>query len=283
MNLFHRTFSYLAHLVYKITKVLRINNKNSLRVIMYHDIKKKDFQKFSDQIKLIKKDGWSFVDPKKLEHLRKKKIRGKNVILTFDDGFYSNYLIAKKILKKHNIKAIFFIPYNFMMMKNKKNCLYFIKNRLKIKNYKLDQLKKINMNLHDTIDLSKKNHVVGFHTKSHVELSKCKTDKKLYDEIAGPVNNKFKKIISFNKYFSFPFGKINDVSEKSFNIAKTNYKFIFLGIRGENKMNLKNSFIFRDNFTIDYDKKMILSILNGYFDFFYFFKRRKLFKLYSKI
>ena len=48
-------------------------------------------------------------------------------------------------------------------------------------------------------------------------------------------------------------------------------------------MNLKNSFIFRDNFTIDYDKKMILSILNGYFDFFYFFKRRKLFKLYSKI
>ena len=90
----------------------------------------------------------------KLEHLRK-KIRGKNVILTFDDGFYSNYLIAKKILKKHNIKAIFFIPYNFMMMKNK-NCLYFIKNRLKIKNYKLDQLKKINMNLHDTIDLSKK-------------------------------------------------------------------------------------------------------------------------------
>ena len=40
------------------------------------------------------------------------------------------------------------------------------------------------MNLNDTIDLSK-NHVVGFHTKSHVELSKCKTDKKLYDEIAG--------------------------------------------------------------------------------------------------
>ena len=42
---------------------------------MFHDIKKKDFQKFSDQIKLIKKDGWSFVDPKKLEHLRKKNQR----------------------------------------------------------------------------------------------------------------------------------------------------------------------------------------------------------------
>ena len=250
---------------------------------MQHDIKKNNFETFSNQLRLIKKDGWNFIDPKKLEYLSKNKIKGKNVILTFDDGFYSNYVIAKSILKKHNIKAAFFIPYNFMMMKNKKDCLKFIKNRLKIKKYKLDKFKRANMTLNDVIDLNKKNHLVGFHTKNHFELSKCKTNKQLYDEVIGPVNNKFKKIISINKFFSFPFGKADDVSEKSFNIAKNNYKFIFLGIRGENKTNLEGGFIFRDNLMIKYNDKMILSILNGYFDLFYIFKRRKFLKIYSKI
>ena len=60
MNLF--IVHLIAHLVYKITKVLRINNKNSLRVIIFHDIKKKDFQKIFRSNKINRY--WSFVDQK---------------------------------------------------------------------------------------------------------------------------------------------------------------------------------------------------------------------------
>ena len=44
--------------------------------------------------------------------------------------------------------------------------------------------------------------------------------------------------------------------------------------------NLKQKVIFRDNFMTSYNKKMTLSILNGYFDFFYSKKRKAIFKIF---
>ena len=135
---------------------------------MYHDIKKNEYKKFEDQINIIKNDGWKFLHPNELLNLsiNKKKIKGKNIILTFDDGFYSNSIIEKKILTKYKIKAAFFIPYNFMKSKNKKEALKFIKKRLKIFDYKAEKDERINMNLNDILILSKKKHVIGFHTRN---------------------------------------------------------------------------------------------------------------------
>lgn len=283
MNIFHYIFSTLTYFIYKIIKLLNFDKKNSLRVVMYHDIKKKDFSKFNEQINIIKKDGWKFLNPNKLDKFKKNKIYGKNIILTFDDGFFSNFLIEKQILSKHKIKAAYFIPYNFMMMKNRRGCISFIKKRLKIKSFKSDFKNKINMNLNDVLRLSSKKHSIGFHTKNHLELSKIKSEKTLKNEIAGKMNKKFEKIIHKNKLFSYPFGKISDISENSYKIANKKYKFIFLGIRGENKVtNIKQKLIFRDNFMTIYNKKMLLSILNGYFDLFYLFKRNNILKRYIK-
>ena len=65
---------------------------------MYHDINKNDFSKFEKQIKIFKNDGWKFINPGSLENILKKEIVGKKILLTFDDGFFSNYLVEKKIL-----------------------------------------------------------------------------------------------------------------------------------------------------------------------------------------
>ena len=258
-----------------------LNKRNSLRILMYHDINKKDFSKFEEQIKIFKNDGWKFINPGSLKNIIKKEIVGKKILLTFDDGFFSNYLIEKKILSKHKIKAAYFIPYRFMVEKNKKNCLKFIKYRLGINNYDYSYDSKINCNLNDIIELEKKKHVIGFHTKNHLNLSKIKSKKKLKDEIAGKINAKLKRMILKNKFFSYPFGKIEDISKSSYEIAKKEYDFVFLGIRGENNIkNIKKRVFFRDNFSVDYDKKMTLSILNGFFDIFYILKRKKIFKNY---
>ena len=39
----------------------------------------------------------------------KKKLSQKSVVLTFDDGYYDNYKIVFPLLKKHNLKAVFFV------------------------------------------------------------------------------------------------------------------------------------------------------------------------------
>ncbi len=65
-------------------------------------------------------------------------------------------------------------------------------------------------------------------------------------------------------------------------MQKKKYEFIFLGIRGENnKFNLTQKIIFRDNFLMSYNKKMTLSILNGYFDILYIFKKIKILNKFS--
>ncbi|WP_299252856.1 polysaccharide deacetylase family protein [uncultured Cytophaga sp.] len=46
-----------------------------------------------------------------------KKLPGKSVVLTFDDGYYDNYGIVFPLLKKYNLKAIFFV--NTLFIKEK--------------------------------------------------------------------------------------------------------------------------------------------------------------------
>ena len=119
----HKSIRYLEKIILIISKLLNlIVNKDSLRVLVYHHIEKKDFNKFTNHLKILKKK-WKFITPVQFENhiCGKKKLKGKNLLLTFDDGFKSNYTVEKNILRKLNIKSIFFVPSDFIKFKSSKN------------------------------------------------------------------------------------------------------------------------------------------------------------------
>lgn len=66
---------------------------------------------FETQIRALKQNGYSFISFKDFEDwkLGKKEIPKKSIIITFDDGYQDNYLLAFPILKKYNVKATMFI------------------------------------------------------------------------------------------------------------------------------------------------------------------------------
>ena len=101
----HRILSLLYY-PYKIIS----NKKNSLRVLLFHDIAKEDFNKFKNILEWLSKD-WNFVGVDDFGKMivGNKKIVGNNLLLTFDDGFLSNYYITKEILNPMGIPALFFI------------------------------------------------------------------------------------------------------------------------------------------------------------------------------
>ena len=70
-----------------------------------------------------------FTSIKTVRISEKNEIKGKNIILTFDDGFFSNIIFEKEVLSKYKIKAAFFIPYNFMKSKNKNESIKFRKKQ----------------------------------------------------------------------------------------------------------------------------------------------------------
>ena len=48
------------------------------------------------------------------ELIKGNSIRNNSVILTFDDGYLDNYLVAAPILKKYNLKATIFLPTGYI-------------------------------------------------------------------------------------------------------------------------------------------------------------------------
>ena len=67
--------------------------------------------KFEKQIKAITEAGYNGISMKQLVDYTEKGIElpEKPIVITFDDGYSSNYEIAYPILKKYNMKATMFI------------------------------------------------------------------------------------------------------------------------------------------------------------------------------
>ncbi len=250
--------------------------KKSLRVLMFHNIS--DYDNFKKQINLIK-DTWKIINPSDFYNMvdGKKRIDGRYLLLTFDDGFKSNLIIANKVLKKFNLSAIFFVPLKFILTKNRLEKLNFIKKNLKIKSIdkKMDSL-----NSKDLRKLKKLNFTIGAHTYSHINLKDISNKKKIEYEVIGSANKLEKILNSKIINFSFTFGRLKDISINSLLLSKKRFKYVFTGIRGENLDNQK--IIFRDN-VVPTDKVYDLyAYLSGYLDFIYSKERKIIKKNYRK-
>lgn len=88
-------------------------------VLMFHDIVETSYvpdstyltkASFENILSLIKERGYETVDVQDLIDFveGRKDLPLKSVILTFDDGYYSNYRLVYPILKREGMKAIFF-------------------------------------------------------------------------------------------------------------------------------------------------------------------------------
>lgn len=101
---------------------LFIQNRNMVAVLTYHSVLDSDennstngmsidTSKFEHQIKLLKKLGYKSMSLKEFYCWKNKtcKLKGKHVLITFDDGYLDNYTNAVKILKKYDMKAVIFV------------------------------------------------------------------------------------------------------------------------------------------------------------------------------
>ena len=68
-------------------------------------------ESFEENIKTLLENGYTIISMKELDEANnyKKGLPNKPIIITFDDGYYSNYEYIYPILKKYNIKASIFI------------------------------------------------------------------------------------------------------------------------------------------------------------------------------
>jgi len=134
--------------------------KNKFLIIMYHQIIKS--KKYFNGIKLVSfkkqilyfKKNYNILTPSEFyKKLKTKKFKKSDCILTFDDGYRSQYKYAYKILNKYNLKGFFFpmvlspkkkglhlvnkIHLILKFNKNKNQLLDYIKNYVKNEDYQV--------------------------------------------------------------------------------------------------------------------------------------------------
>ena len=176
-------------------------------VLMYHrfeenkypstNIKIKDF---IEQLNLIKKNQFQFINPTNFEHaLFNQKIE-KKILLTIDDGFKSFYDHAWPILKKQEIPFILFVN----------------TREVGTSGY---------MNWKQIKEISKEKFVhIGNHSFSHEYLVDKKNEEIIYD-INRAITN-FKNNLGYNSpFFSYPFGEYSNNFKKI--VKDLGFKYAF--------------------------------------------------------
>ncbi len=244
---------------------------NELRVLLYHDIPKNKYDKFYNQLVFLKKS-WNFISPLEFSDIinKKKKLNGRNLLLTFDDGYISNKYVVEKILNPLRIKAMFFVITDFIKISDSKTAREYVSSNI----YPTLKFKDVpksyyNMNWDHLKELIKHGHSIGAHTKTHSKLSEIKTNKNLINEIVKSADEIEEKLKIKLNYFAFPFGNLESFSKDALLIANKRFDFIFSGIRGDNKNSTTKLVLHRDSIDPTFSNFLVGSFLEGSADLYY--------------
>ena len=150
-------------------------------------------EEFERQLRYLKENGYTVIPLNDvINHLASSSpLRGKYVVLTFDDGYQSQYQYAFPLLKEYGDTATFFIYTNA-----------------------IHNLKRA-MTWEEVINLDKEGMSIGAHTKSHTMLTKISDEKQLEEEIQGSKDDLEAHIHKPVELFAYPYGQYNDAIVKN--------------------------------------------------------------------
>lgn len=252
-----------------------------IRVIMYHDVPPASMKALRSQLQFIH-DKYGFVDP---HNFRKgpttDKQKGIRVLLTFDDGFKSNKVVADEILKPLGIKAVFFIPSLLLELRDREAQRQYIANHI-FKRRTLNSLPEemALMNEGDFRELISDGHIIGAHTRNHRMLSEIQTEKELRDEIINSGDLLERRLGVAIEWFAWPFGYLSAINAQAYRIICERYKYCCSGVRGINPQGFNPKCILRDPVDLDCSNSYLRFLIEDGLGLFY---RKQVQQLHSMV
>jgi glycosyltransferase involved in cell wall biosynthesis/peptidoglycan/xylan/chitin deacetylase (PgdA/CDA1 family) len=285
----HKLLIYIQPIFSFIRKVsIKVGfiGSNRLRVLVLHDIPPNQELVLKKQLQELQKK-WNIVSPERFEKMISgiEPIQDNNLLITFDDGLISNRIVAEKVLNPLGIKAIFFVVTDFIDIKNVDDAHQFIADNIVPKAKKEEiPMHWYNMQWEDLTALIEQGHTIGSHTKKHTRLSSCNNKDELIEELVISAKYIESKLGEKVEHFAFTFGNIESFSNAAMEVAKSQFSFIYSGVRGNNINNVSPLAIRRDVAAYQLsnneyrlcDDKLLKTFLDGIADLHYFNARRKL-------
>lgn len=254
-----------------IGQVMGIGSPHRLRVLLYHDIASLEQKRFAAQIRWLKKT-WNFVTPESFAAMVSglEPIHGYNLLLTLDDGFASNRVVAEQILNPMGIKAIFFVVSAFIDTKEYHEARYFISQHIH-PGISLSDVPAHwrNMKWNDLAYLIETGHTIGAHARTHARLSELRQTDELEAEIIDSADVLEHNLGVKIEHFAYPFGNLNSFSPAALAIARRRFSFIYSGLRGDNACGAPPWALRRDAIAPDNSLGLVGALLEGGADIIY--------------
>ncbi len=197
-----------------------------LPILMYHHVHPSEGRglvissgKLEKQFKHLAEHGYKTFHLKELLHL-KELPKGKNIVITFDDGYVSQLELALPLLKKYKLKATFFVPLDFLGKTDSWNT-----SSLEIMT--LEQLKSLDPKI---VELS----FHSFYHKKYTELSNVEIEADTRRCTEYVLENE----MDFSPALAYPYGKFPKEKKRNKIFKKIlSDNGIQLGLRIGNRIN----------------------------------------------
>ncbi len=265
----------IDYIKYKIFK------KSSVTALIFHDFSKNDLIKFKRIIHFLHKR-FHFISPQEFIQYKSGdlELKGRHLLITFDDGFLSSKEATDKVLAPLKIKALFFCCPNFIGA-SQENAKKFIASNIHLGGITESEVSasELPMNQDEIKELIQKGHSIGGHTLTHTNLATIQDENWLHQEVQE-CSSYFQE--NFNLapvFFAFPFGGIHCIDQKSLTKIDQFYTYCFSGIRGNITQKIPNMALLRQPVTLQDPYLLQLALFYGGTNFLHIKKRKRLFSL----
>lgn len=228
----------------------RINNKynNYVRVINYHNTEKEYIELFERHIKYLK-NKFNIITYEEFKKFLSGGISFKDkpgMLITFDDGYISNYEYGIDVLDKYDVKGLFFISAQKIDDGDPK---YINKNQLK--------------------EMISRGHNIGCHTNSHYRFNESDSDNRVEFEVIEAKNKLEKELDTNIDSFCYVGGELPVYTNKSFQMIKDNYDYSFTTLTQIAKANTNHHIIHRTNVESFWNLGLVKFQTSGLWDLLY--------------
>ncbi|WP_052045154.1 polysaccharide deacetylase family protein [Caloranaerobacter azorensis] len=212
-----RKYYIPLNILSKVVNTNKINFAEDVPVLMYHHLlEKKDIkgkfvndsaviavESFNQQMKILHEQGYTTITLDELEKYLKGEILlpEKSILITFDDGYKSNYVYAYPLLKQYGFRATVFIITRYIPY----HMTEFNPEKLQIISWQEIQRSR------DVFEFASHTHDLHRLNDKNISYVICKDKEEVFRDL------KFSMEILDTKYLAYPYGQYN---EETLNILR---------------------------------------------------------------
>ena len=196
-------------------------------------------------------------------------------LITFDDGFHSNFRVAKRLLAPRGIRAVFFICpalVDLPASAQRQAIVDDVFARTIPADAIRDDLRL--MTWEEIAQLAADGHEIGSHTLTHRRLSSL-APSVLEEEIRGSSERIVQHLKRKPEWFAYPFGDMASISRAACSAAASTYMFSCTAVRGKNR-DTSSFTLTREHVDLDTPFAYLSFVAEGGFDPLYRSHRRTL-------